>query len=192
MKRRIMCLIAAGLFALCATAGADSLYDPGQYRSLIADPRAFKLGDNLTVIITEFASITTTARTSTNKQGSVSGSVVGTNDTKQGEVSLEEDFSGGGRIERSGKLVAQLTVVVEAIEGNGDLLVKGSQEIELNNEKQRIFLEGRVRPEDIGPNNTVLSTRLSQATISYTGKGLLAEKQRPGVLTRFLSWIGLL
>jgi flagellar L-ring protein precursor FlgH len=118
--------------------------------------------------------------------------VVGTNDTKQGEVSLEEDFSGGGRIERSGKLVAQLTVVVEAIEGNGDLLVKGSQEIELNNEKQRIFLEGRVRPEDIGPNNTVLSTRLSQATISYTGKGLLAEKQRPGVLTRFLSWIGLL
>ena len=192
MKRTIGRLVAAGLWMLCAAAGADSLYDAGQYRSLVSDARAFKLGDNLTVIITEFASITTTARTSTNKQGSVSGSVVGTNDAKNGEVNLEEDFSGGGKIERSGKLVAQLTVVVEAIEGNGDLLVKGSQEIELNNEKQKIFLEGRVRPEDIGPNNTVLSTRLSQATISYTGKGLLAEKQKPGVLTRFLSWIGLL
>jgi flagellar L-ring protein FlgH len=49
-----------------------------------------------------------------------------------------------------------------------------------------------VRPQDIGTDNTVLSTRLSQARIEMTGQGLLAEKQKPGILTRFLGWLGIL
>jgi flagellar L-ring protein precursor FlgH len=146
----------------------------------------------LTVIVTEFASVTTNARTSTDKDGTTGGSVIGTNKSRSGSINLNENFVGGGRIERSGQLTAQLTVVIEAIEPNGDLRVKGRQEISVNNETQMLAIEGRVRPGDIGPNNTVPSTRLSDAKISYTGDGLLAEKQKPGVLTRFLSWLGIL
>ena len=171
---------------------AEGLYDEHRFRPLIGDPRALRVGDNLTVVVTEFASVTASARTSTDKDGSVAGVLRGTNDTKQGSVSLNEEFSGGGRIERSGKLVAQITVVVQAIEPNGDLHVKGGQEIEVNNEKQTLYVEGRVRPQDIQANNTILSSRLSDSKIRYTGDGLLAEKQRPGILTRFLSWLRIL
>lgn len=173
-------------------ASAESLYNERDFRPFVADARAIRVGDNLTVVVTEFASVTASARTSTDKDGAVSGVVTRPSETKSGSISLAEDFSGGGRIERSGKLVAQLTVVVQAVEANGDLRVKGMQEISVNNEVQTLQIEGRVRPQDIDANNTVLSTRLSDAKIGYTGDGLLAEKQRPGILTRFLSWLGLL
>jgi len=183
-------LVAAVLVA--GAARADSLYDEQRYRPLVGDPRAIRVGDNITVVVTEFASVTASARTATDKDGTVSGVARGTNSTKQGSVNLNEDFNGGGRIERSGKLTAQLTVVVQSIDANGDLRVKGEQEIEVNNEKQTLYVEGRVRPQDIQANNTILSTRLADAKIRYTGDGLLAEKQRPGILTRLLSWLRLL
>lgn len=191
MRTTLGIILTAGVMVTGAVR-ADSLYDEQRFRPLVGDPRAIRVGDNITVVITEFASVTASARTATDKDGTVSGIVRGTNDTKQGSVNLNEDFNGGGRIERSGKLTAQLTVVVQAIEENGDLRVKGEQEIEVNNEKQMLYIEGRVRPQDIQANNTVLSTRLSDAKIRYTGDGLLAEKQRPGILTRFLSWLRLL
>jgi flagellar L-ring protein precursor FlgH len=181
-----------GLWLALAPAFADSLYSAAGFHPLVSDHRAYRQGDNLTVLITEIASVTATASTSTNKQGSVAGNLVRPTDSKNYGATLEEDFRGGGTIERSGKLVAQLTVAVLAVEPNGDLRVKGEQEIEVNNERQWIALEGRVRPQDIESNNTVLSTRVSEAKIKYTGKGLLAEKERPGILTRFLSWLRIL
>ena len=183
-----------GILAAAASAAvtADPLYREGDFRPLVADSRALRVGDNLTVIVTEFASVTTNARTATDKDGAISGTLQGTNSSKSGSIGLAEDFSGGGRIERSGKVTAQITVVVQAIEVNGDLRVKGKQDISVNDEVQTLLVEGRVRQQDIGANNTVLSTRLSDAKISYTGDGLLAEKQRPGLLTRFLSWLRLL
>lgn len=182
------------VFALLSSgiAHAGSLYHEESFRPLVSDLRALRVGDNLTVIVTEFASVTTNARTATDKDGTVSGAAKGVNDTHSGSVNLNEDFNGGGSIERSGKLIAQLTVVVQAVEANGDLRVKGQQDIRVNDEVQTLSIEGRVRPQDISSTNTVLSTRLSDAKIRYTGDGLLAEKQHPGVLTRFLSWLGLL
>ncbi|MBI3900286.1 MAG: flagellar basal body L-ring protein FlgH [Gammaproteobacteria bacterium] len=178
---------------LTAPAGADSLFDATQFRPLSGDQRALRVGDNLTVIVTEFASLTTSARTATDKQADLGVNITGsTSGTKFGTGNVSEDFSGGGKIERSGKLVAQLTVVVQSVEANGDLRVKGEQEIEFNEEKQMLYVEGRVRPQDIQSNNSVLSTRLSDAKIRYTGDGLLAEKQSPGILTRFLGWLHIL
>ena len=171
---------------------ADSLYDERSFHPLVADARAFRVGDNLTVVVTEFASVSTTARTALDKDGTAGGTVTGTNKSRNGSINLNEDFSGGGRIERSGKLVAQITVVVQAIDANGDMRVKGRQDISVNDEIQTLLVEGRVRPRDIGADNSVLSSRLADAKISYTGDGLLAEKQHPGILTRFLSWLGLL
>jgi flagellar L-ring protein precursor FlgH len=69
--------------------------------------------------------------------------------------------------------------------------VTGEQLVEINDETQRIRLEGRVRPQDITENNSVLSSRLSDAKISYVGDGVLAERQKPGWLARLLIWLGL-
>jgi flagellar L-ring protein precursor FlgH len=180
------------LWTLCGSAVADGLYKEESYRSFIADPKAIRVGDNLTVIVTEIASVTTTARTTADKEGTISAALRGNSVNNTGSVNLSDDFIGGGRIERSGKLAAQVTVVVQEIHPNGDLVVKGEQEIELNDEKQKLQLVGRVRREDIRADNTVLSNRLSEAKITFVGEGLLAEKQKPGILTRFLSWLRIL
>ncbi len=69
---------------------------------------------------------------------------------------------------------------------NGNLVLRGSQEILVNNEKQYITIQGVVRPVDIGTDNTVLSTYIADARIDYTGEGDLSRKQREGWLSRFI------
>jgi len=171
---------------------AESLYREETFRPLTADHRAYRVGDALTVLVFENSSSTNTADTTTNKKGAAGVVVHSTNSDKKAGVDLNEDFGGSGKIQRSGKLLATLTVNVKAVAPNGDLLVGGAQLIEVNEEKQSILLEGRVRPVDVSESNTVVSSRLADAKISYIGDGLLGEKQKPGVLTRILSWLGIL
>ena len=108
-----------------------------------------------------------------------------------GSISVGDDFAGKGQIQRTGRLAAQLSVTVDGVAPNGDLLVSGKQDILINGEKQLLQVAGRVRPIDVSEINTVPSTRLADANITYVGDGILAEKQRQGILTRFLSWLGL-
>jgi flagellar L-ring protein precursor FlgH len=180
------------LFA-APSAWCDSLYQPETFRALTSDNRAYRIGDALTVVVVENSSASNSADTTTEKRGSVGFAATLTNNAdRKGSVDLNEDFAGKGKINRSGKLLATLTVNVVGHTENGDLLVAGSQVIELNGEKQQLQVDGRVRPVDIGDNNTVISSRIADARISYIGDGILGEKQRPGILTRFLSWLHIL
>jgi flagellar L-ring protein precursor FlgH len=190
--RKLGIPIVAAIGALPGAASGQSLYREDSFRSLTADHRAYRLGDALTVLVFENSSATTSADTSLDKQGSVGATLSTTNSDKKANLTLNEDFAGKGRIQRSGKLLAQLTVNVTAVAPNGDLIVAGSQLIEVNDERQHILLQGRVRPLDISETNTVPSSRLADARISYVGDGVLAEKQHPGFLTRVLSWLGIL
>jgi len=173
-------------------ATAEDLYSRESFDALVADHRALRVGDNLTVVVTEITSSTTDARTTADKDGSVSGSASLHQRQQQAAFNLNETFNGGGTIERSGKLLARLTVVVQSVESDGNLRVKGEQSIIVNGDKQKLFVEGRVRQQDIAADNTVMSSRLSEARISYTGNGVLSEKQRQGLLTRILSWLRIL
>lgn len=181
-----------------AAQGADSgesspapVADPatlqGATRSLFADRTAYRPGDVLTVLITEVASASTTARTRTDKDESAAARFAEDGLLRRSwDTGIRSDFDGGGDIERSGRLLARLAVVVERVDAQGNLYIRGDQEIHLNNERQRIQLEGSVRVEDIGPDNTVPSWRVSGARIDFVGKGVLARRQRPGLFTRIL------
>ncbi len=46
-----------------------------------------------------------------------------------------------------------------------------------------------MRPEDISSDNTVISTRIADAKIKYIGDGLLSDREKPGILTRFFNWL---
>ncbi|HLQ26906.1 MAG TPA: flagellar basal body L-ring protein FlgH [Acidiferrobacterales bacterium] len=173
-------------------ASADSLFQPESYQPMVADRKAFRIGDSLTVLIVENASAAASADTSANKEGGSGVKLSAPTYDKAYAVDLTENFKGSGKIQRTGKLLAQITVSVQSVLPNGDLQVKGDQFIEFNNEKQHISIEGKVRPEDIASNNTVLSTRVGDARLSYIGKGILGEKQRPGLISRFLSWLRIL
>lgn len=191
-KNHLAWMVASVMALIVNPALSDDLFSAGHYDPLAADHRALRVGDNLTVIVTEIASATTDARTSADKDGSLSGSATVNQVPQRGTFNLNETFTGGGKIERSGKLLARMTVAVQTIDSNGDLHVKGQQEIVINGDRQKLMVEGRVRPQDVGADNTVLSSRLSDSRISYIGDGVLAEKQRSGLLTRLLSWLRIL
>jgi len=190
--RCFLCCLLLGCAQACAH--AQSLYDPATFRAYTDDHRAYRVGDSLTVLVYENSSASNNADTQLKKEGGA-GAGLSADDPKLGgrfDLDLAERHKGGGRITRSGRLVAQITVTVRGLEPNGDLRVQGRQVIHVNDEKQEIVLRGRVRPRDISDDNTVVSSRLADASISYLGEGILADKQKPGILTRLLSWLGLL
>jgi flagellar L-ring protein FlgH len=190
--------VRAGVLVLAVIAPLSSHGEeqppPGSpiYRSLYADRRAYDPGDILTVIITETAAATATARTRADKADNVEGSIQHSDDDPWHiRLGFSNDFSGGGEIQRTGRLLARLAVLVEGVDDNGNLLIRGEQDIEVNNEKQRIALTGLVRPEDITPDNTVASWRIANADIDFVGKGILARKQSPSLLTKLFDLFGL-
>jgi flagellar L-ring protein precursor FlgH len=173
---------------------AASLYQgESNFRSLTADNRAYRVGDMLTVLVMENSSASANANTSAENRGGLLFGWKATNRSENSSLQLGDTFGGKGQIQRSGKLLAQLTVTVREVDPMTGLLhVSGEQQIFVNDEKQEITLHGKVRPIDVFDNNTVLSTRLADARISYIGDGILSEKQHAGLITRFLSWLGLL
>lgn len=190
--------------ALCGAASlasAQSLYSEATFQSLTADRRALRPGDSLTVLVLEAASASASANTTTNKTGGITGAAKGSATTGGGSVSLGEysgslslgeDFGGKGVVQRAGRVAAQITVTVQSLAPNQEMYVSGRQQILVNGEKQLIELSGRVRPIDVSENNTVVSSRIADANITYVGDGILAEKQKQGILTHLLGWLGLL
>ena len=76
-----------------------------------------------------------------------------------------------------------------AVYDNGNLLIEGNKEVEVNNEKEILRVSGIVRPEDISSDNTVLSEKIADARIQYTGTGDNHNAARPGWLARFFNWV---
>lgn len=186
-------VIGLALVLAAATAGAraESLYDPALYRSLGTDRKAARVGDVLTIQVVETSSATSSADTSTGRKSSIDAEFrLSRRPTTAGGLEVDGDFEGGGKTQRSGRLLAQMSVNVVDIAPNGDLYVKGDQLLTVNDEQQKIHVKGRVRPQDISPGNVVLSTRLAQAEIIYMGEGELAGRQRPAWWNRFLNWLG--
>lgn len=194
MSRSILksMLAVVGLWCACqGAASAESLYQPGQFRALIADQKAHRVGDVITVQIMENASAAANADTGTRRKNAVGASLSHNQVSAAAtELAVSGDFDGGGRTARAGRLLAQISVSVKEVLPNGDLRVSGEQVLLINEEQQRINLEGRVRPQDISDANVVPSTRLADARINYVGEGDLADRQRPGWWRRLLDALG--
>lgn len=194
MKVRASVIAMALTFGAIAsqTVAAADLAIQSDFASLVGDRRATKVGDIVTLVIVENSSASNSADLSSEKSYSANGSVSSVNAprTYGGQLRLGDESEGRGRLQRSGRLAAQLSVRVYEVLPNGDLLVRGGQEINLNGEKTRIAVEGLLRPTDIMSGNVALSTRLANARIEYDGDGYLSDRARPGLLARIVNWFG--
>jgi flagellar L-ring protein FlgH len=168
----------------------ESLYSESSFQSLTSDRRLHKVGDLVSVIIFENSSASSTADTGANRDSAVGLTVSSPGSTKSAGIATHSDFAGGGRTQRAGRVLAQLTVTVRELAANGDLIVAGEQILEINGERQVIRLEGRVRPRDVTELNTVLSTRVADAKISFAGDGVVGDRQRPGWWHQFVALFG--
>lgn len=175
----------------------SSLWYPESSRTFFfQDTKASHIGDIITVQIVESATGTKSAQTKSGRSSSLdatTGSIFGipTNVTDRfhAGASFSGSFDGSGSTTRSGTLTATLTAVVTKVLPNGNLWIEGQRQVNINSEKEKITLSGVIRPEDIGPDNTVLSTQVADAKIHYTGLGVINDNQRPGVVMRLVSWL---
>lgn len=180
------------LALLAFPCAAESLYREGEFQAFTADRKAFRVGDSLTVQVFENSSASTSADTGTRRGNDIAGSITHAGGRRIGEVGIDVSgsFDGGGRTQRAHKLLATLTVSVLEVLPNRDLRVAGEQLLTVNDEAQRVHLEGRVRPQDISEGNAVLSTRLADARITYVGEGEVSDRARRGAWRRVLDWLG--
>jgi flagellar L-ring protein precursor FlgH len=187
LKRIAVSFLAVLAFPACA----DSLYRASTFQPLTSDLRQRHVGDLLTVVVSENASASSVADTTTSRAANVGVDVRGISPNRSVRVGTANELDGRGRTEREGKVLAQLTVVIKEVLPSGDLVVSGEQLLEINNESQRIAVEGRVRQQDVSDTNVVLSSRIANARIHYAGQGDLSDHQRPSWWQRFLTKFGI-
>jgi flagellar L-ring protein precursor FlgH len=184
-------IILLGTFSLGGMAGATSLYQPVTFQPYTSDLRLRHVGDLITVMVYESASATTTANTSSGRDAAVGWQANLPGKSYAGGLKTSNQLDGGGHTTREGRVLAQITVAVREITESGDLVVLGEQLLDINDERQQIRVEGRLRPQDVSDANVVQSTRIANAKISYIGQGDLANSQRPAWWQRFLTLFGI-
>lgn len=170
----------------------SSLLSTEQYHGLTADHKAYKVGDSLTVVVLQSASAESQAGTGASNSQSLNFTAHDSIAQPRLGLGVDGSSKGQGVTSRQGAIRAALSVRVVAVSPDGSLGIKGQQTIVVNGEKQTIAVSGEVRPEDIGSNNTVLSSRLSDADIRFTGNGSVAGAQHHGLFYEFFRWLGLL
>ncbi len=172
-------------------------YDGG---GLFENPTAHNVGDTVTVLLNESTaasnkSATDTAKTT--KDSMSAPSLLGIpltfhgNQVLGGSINNANTFSGAGDSTQSDSLVGAITVTVVKRLPNGNLLVRGQTEMQINQSDEYVRLEGVIRPIDISSADTISSQKVADARIAYGQRGALSDANRPGLLARFfnLPWL---
>jgi flagellar L-ring protein precursor FlgH len=176
----------------------------GPMSDIFMDAKARRVGDIVTILVVEDSSASNNANTNTSRSSSLSmklSNFLGLENNDRfpsgsgfdpfGSItgSTNNDFSGTGSTNRSGKLDATITARVTEVFPNGNLKIMGRREITINNEKQYIVLNGIIRSRDISADNIILSTSIADARIAYSGQGVINDRQDSGWLARILDTV---
>lgn len=170
-----------------------SIYNAATAVNLYGDGRAYRVGDIITVELqesTQSSKSSTTTVDKTNNTNVGAGSVLGQDLSAFGNplsasLSSNNSFDGEGTSDMSNSLSGNITVTVHQVLPNGNLLVRGEKWLTLNQGDEYIRISGLVRPQDIDEANTVASTKMADARITYSGTGAVHESNVMGWLARF-------
>lgn len=174
--------------------GNGGVFVSSQAMALFTDTRAVQLGDIVSVVLVEATTGTKSSDTELDKSSAVnltSPTLLGQPVSVNGRYNLGVDingssaFSGEAALGQSNSLRGAIAVQVARVLPNGNLYIQGEKWININQGDEYIRLRGIIRPEDLSPNNTISSTLIADARISYSGTGVGQEANTPGWLTRF-------
>jgi flagellar L-ring protein precursor FlgH len=190
---RTFCLALLFLTAACTkTVIVQAPPVEQQMMMLFSDPRASRVGDLVTVNIVENSKGSRKVSSLADKESDLSADVkttnAGRNSINKLGLKLTNDTKAESGLERRGSLVAAVTARVIEVMADGNLRIEAEQEIVLEGAPQTIKLKGILRPADIGPGNTVNSTRLANAKIEYRSRkepGL----HHQGLLSTIFGWV---
>ena len=178
----------------------------GSLSSLFQDYKASRVGDVVTIILDQKLSGSTNANTNTSRDSALKAgldsSFAGFGKTASAykaavDTSLGTSHKGKGKTDRSGALSGTITARVVKVLSDGNLVIAGSREIMVNDETNFLSLSGIIQPRDIRYKRDkngiwgyeIESSRISDAQFVYSGRGVVAQRQRPGWLSSFVNVI---
>jgi len=167
-----------------------SIYNSGLGIALFEDAKARRVGDILTILLVE----------ETSGQNSMDNSVSSSTELNLDtpifggqsepdfnyEVGGDNTFEGSSGSSQSNRLSGSIAVTVHQVLPNGNLVVEGEKQIRINQANEYVKLQGVVRPIDIGTSNTLYSTQVADARITYAGRGTNSQSNTPGWASKII------
>ena len=176
-----------------------SLFRPNYVNNLYSDSKAHRVGDIISVILSEKTQAKKNAKTELKKANETTLDPVlglgGLPVTLGGQslqfgISQDSNFKGDAKADQGNSLTGNISVHVLRVLPNGNLMIRGEKWLTLNNGDEYIRLTGVIRSKDINSNNTILSSKVANARIQYAGTGTFADTNEQGWLAKFFnsSW----
>lgn len=176
---------------------AGSLFASGGYQALFDDTVAKRIGDIINVRLNESTVSKKSANTNIAKdtENTMSGSIaLGREITGLGNaggeitnLSNSSDFAGSAGSDQSNSLQGNIAVTIAEVLPNGSFVVRGEKWMRLNQGDEFIRITGLIRPFDVDADNSIDSTRIANARITYGGTGAIADSNRIGWLAKFFN-----
>ncbi|MDR1885557.1 MAG: flagellar basal body L-ring protein FlgH [Synergistaceae bacterium] len=186
---RVALIALAILLAASLPAGAESLWSDSS--SLFSDRKASGIGDVIMVKVSE--------KTDDSDEGQISSSKTTDEDVRSGFGILNflrafgfgsaSSASSNTTVERKKELTATISCLVVDVLPNGNMVIQGDRFLTSGAEKMNLRFEGVVRPQDVTHDNTVESSRVANAMMTVTGKGIISRTQRPGLINQIIQAI---
>ena len=207
IRTGVAVVLATALLADAPSARAGSIWAKGQKRTrqLYADDTARNVGDSITIVIAEQSKIENETTRKLDKSSSKSGKGSGTVDLGnmvnwlKGRVwelpnvdisaTASNKFDGKAEFDSDRKVTDKMTVTVEDVLPNGNLVVLGKRERTVSGDKQTIEASGIIRPSDIAFDNTIASDKVAEFKMVYKSNGQENHFTKPGWLARILNWM---
>jgi len=181
---------------------SDSLWRDSDV-SIYNTRRVAKIGDIVTVYISSRSSALHQAGTNTSKRADITADYYDFYDQnsiesdqnqslrKMQDYTLggENRYRGLGETTRKSLVKAIVSAVITEVMYNGALAIEGEHLVKVNDETEIIRISGIIRPQDIGPDNSVRSHQIAQLEITVRGEGVVGTKQTPGLLSNMFGWI---
>jgi flagellar L-ring protein precursor FlgH len=173
-----------------------SLFKENYVNNIYSDSKAHRIGDIISVILSESTQANKNAKTELKKENSsVLDPIIGlgaapltiNGQTAQFGINQNSSFKGDSKADQGNSLSGDISVHVLRVLPNGNLMIRGEKWITLNNGDEYIRLTGVIRAKDISSSNTILSTKIANARIQYAGTGSFADSNEQGWLTKFFN-----
>ena len=168
--------------------------DSGRLANMVADYKASRVGDLVTISVAQNLSATSTGNVSTNRSFSASSGITAlpgqlktTGVANLFSPSSAQVLSGKAQATSQTSLSTTLTGRVAAVLPTGTLVVEAERQITMSNQHETVILRGLVRPGDLDAANTVASNNVGDLEIEVKGKGIVSEGTRPP--NPILKWI---
>jgi flagellar L-ring protein precursor FlgH len=205
--RHATLLMVAGMLlsAAAAPALADSIWAraAGNRAAIHTDDTARQIGDVLTIVIAESSVIDNETNRNLDKKSSRTGSADGTLDLANilwpvgkhifdfPKLSLNSSatnkFDGKATYDTKRTVEDKITVTVQDVLPNGNLVVLGKRHRRLAGDTQTVQASGIVRPSDVTFANTVQSDLVAEFRITYADGARENRFVKPGWLARLLN-----